>query len=381
MIPAETFIQAAKAKGFGFYTGVPCSYLKSFINAVIDSPELHYVAAANEGDAVAIASGVQLAGMRGAAMFQNSGFGNAVNPLTSLNQTLKIPILLIVTWRGQPDGAPDEPQHKLMGAITPQLLELMGIPWEFFPTEAGEIEPVLERAIASMDRSGTPYALVMKKGTVESCELSSQLPLKPLTPQDAAREKTPASCSRQEMLETIQTVLEPETAILATTGYTGRELYALSDRPNQLYMVGSMGCVSSLGLGIALAKPQQPVAVIDGDGAALMRLGALATVGYERPSNLLHILLDNQCHESTGGQSTVSSSIDWAGIAAACGYEQISRASTREGLKTAMASAAGKLTFIHVKITPGIPPGLPRPKITPDEVARRLQQFLSMGNR
>lgn len=377
MIAAESFIQAAKDKGFGFYTGVPCSYLKSFINAVIDSPELHYVGAANEGDAVAIASGVQLAGKRAVAMFQNSGFGNAVNPLTSLNQTLKIPILFIVTWRGQPDGAPDEPQHKLMGAITPQLLELMEIPWEYFPTEIAEIEPVLERAIASMDRSGTPYALVMKKGSVESCELSSKLPLKPLKVQYSASQDCPATCSRREMLETIQTAVEPETAILATTGYTGRELYALGDRPNRLYMVGSMGCVSSLGLGIALAKPQQPVTVVDGDGAALMRLGALATIGYERPSNLLHILLDNQCHESTGGQSTVSSSIDWGAIAAACGYEQISKASTREDLKTAIASASGKLTFVRVKIAPGIPAKLPRPKIKPHEVARRLQQFLT----
>lgn len=178
MIPAETFIQATQKLGFGLYTGVPCSYLTPFINYVIDSPNLRYVSAANEGDAVAIASGAELAGIPSIVMFQNSGLGNAVNPLTSLNQTFKIPILIIVTWRGQPDGVADEPQHHLMGQITPQLLELMQIPWDYFPTEVEEIQPTLNRAMEHLKTQQTPYALIMKKGSVESCPLNSSLPLK-----------------------------------------------------------------------------------------------------------------------------------------------------------------------------------------------------------
>ncbi|NEP64807.1 phosphonopyruvate decarboxylase [Moorena sp. SIO3A5] len=378
MIKSEDFIRAAQAKGFGLYTGVPCSYLKSFINTVIDSDHLRYVGATNEGDAVAIASGAELAGVPSVVMFQNSGFGNAVNPLTSLNQTFKIPILVIVTWRGQPGGAPDEPQHQLMGAITPQLLDLIQVPWEPFPTEIDQIEPTLDRAVAHMQQHQTPYALVMQKGSVESCQLSSQLTVKPLsiTPAEALPLPQDPSFTRRDMLQAIQAATGPEDILLATTGYTGRELYAIQDQANQLYMVGSMGCISSLGLGMALAQPHRRVIVVDGDGAALMRLGALATIGYERPPNLRHILLDNQRHESTGGQSTVSASIDFGAIAKACGYKQVAVATTPEEVKALTQDPSEQLIFIHAKIKPGIPEKLPRPKITPLEVAQRLRQFI-----
>ena len=143
-------------------------------------------------------------------------------------------------------------------------------------------------------------------------------------------------------------------------------------------MVGSMGCVSSLGLGIALAKPQRRIVVVDGDGAVLMRLGALATIGYERPSNLLHILLDNQKHESTGGQSTVSNSINLGAIAAACGYEKVAVAQTPGQLEVLVQSSEEKLTFLHVKIQPGVPSQLPRPSVAPPQVAQRLRQFIQV---
>src|SRR5204862_2872271 len=136
-----------KELGFDFFTGVPCSYLKPFINYTIDAPELDYIGATNEGDAVAIASGVELTGRRGMVMFQNSGFGNAVNPLTSLNAIFRIPILLIVTWRGEPGGETDEPQHELMGQITPELFEVMRLPWTFFPQSEDEIGPTLRKVV------------------------------------------------------------------------------------------------------------------------------------------------------------------------------------------------------------------------------------------
>lgn len=381
MITANQFIQAAKTHGFQFYTGVPCSYLTPFINYVIDSPDLRYVGAANEGDAVAIASGMELTGRRSVVIFQNSGLGNAVNPLTSLNQIFKIPILIIVTWRGEPGGSPDEPQHQLMGAITPRLLELMQIPWEFFPTETELIEPALQRAVNHMTQQQTPYALVMRKGSVETCALNSRLPVKPLPVIPASTVFQPAAtATRTEILRVIQAASQPQDALLATTGFCGRELYALDDRANQLYMVGSMGCISSLALGIALAQPQRRVIAIDGDGAALMRLGALATIGYERPANLLHILLDNQIHESTGGQSTVSHSVDFCAIAAACGYDKVAYAVTPAEVKAAMEMPAEQLTFLYVKTQPGVPEHLPRPRTTPASVAQRFRQLLEVSS-
>src|SRR6202035_1923311 len=171
MIEARHFVEAARERGFRWYAGVPCSFLTPFINYVLQDPTLHYVSMANEGDAVALIAGVAIAGNaagphgRGITMMQNSGLGNAVSPLTSLTWTFRLPQLLIVTWRAQP-GVPDEPQHALMGPITPKMLETMEIPWELFPSEIGAVGSALDRATAYMDDTGRPYALVMQKGTV-----------------------------------------------------------------------------------------------------------------------------------------------------------------------------------------------------------------------
>jgi phosphonopyruvate decarboxylase len=376
MIRADTFITRATALGFGLYAGVPCSYLKPFINTVIDATDVRYVAAANEGDAVAIAAGAQLGGTRAVAMFQNSGLGNAVNPLTSLTHIFRIPILLITTLRGEPGGAPDEPQHALMGAITTDMLELMQIPWEWFPTQDDAVDAVLQRALAHMEASGTPYALVMKKGSVTPSPLESQLDARATYPCSSSGWQAPATATRAEMLQALQASAGETDVILATTGYTGRELCALSDHDNQLYMVGSMGCVSSLGLGLALLRPERRVIVIDGDGALLMRMGALATIGYERPANLVHILLDNGMHESTGGQSTVSHSIDICALAAACGYARTGRATTPGELVSWLENAGDGLSLLHVRTRPGVAASLPRPDRTPAQVADRLRNFL-----
>jgi phosphonopyruvate decarboxylase len=376
MIKAERFVDAAKERGFGLWTGVPCSYLKPFINYVIDDPQQRYVAAANEGDAVAIASGSELGGVRAITMFQNSGLGNAVNALTSLTYTFRIPILMIVTLRGEPSGPRDEPQHELMGRITTSLLEQMEIPWEYFPTEEADMEVVLDRALAQMDEEGTPYALVMRKGSVDKCALRSVPQPRPGTAQISASAPSLAQASRHELLRAVQSSMRREDVVIASTGYTGRELYACSDRENQLYMIGSMGCASSLGMGVALAQPRRRVIVLDGDGALLMRMGALATIGYERPLNLVHVVLDNECHESTGGQSTVSHSIDFCAIAAACGYPRVHKVADAQALRALLSGNEKELSFIHVKMLPGVPDDLPRPSVSPGQVAQRLRRFL-----
>ena len=375
MIAADRFISAASELGFALYTGVPCSYLKPFINYVIDDPALRYVGAANEGDAVAIATGVALGGGHAVAMFQNSGLGNAVSPLTSLNQIARIPILLIVTLRGDPEGAKDEPQHKLMGAITTQLLDLMQIPWAFFPEEEGDIRGVLQQASESMVANRRPYALVMRKGAVAAWPLQSRPRARPPARTTLPGLSAPVH-SRAEILQAVRAAAGPGDVLLATTGYTGRELFALGDRADQLYMVGSMGCASSLGLGLALQRPDRRVIVLDGDGALLMRLGALTTVGYERPGNLLHVLLDNQMHESTGGQSTVAHSVDFCGMAQAAGYPIVARLNAVSAIQDWVAAKHGQLGFLHVPMLPGVAPDLPRPDVTPATVAARLQHFL-----
>jgi phosphonopyruvate decarboxylase len=386
-IKAQRFVEQAKLAGFELWTGVPCSYLKPFINYVLDAKDLAYIGAANEGDAVAIASGAELGGKRSIVMFQNSGFGNAVNPLTSLNAIFDIPVLVIATLRGEPGGPHDEPQHELMGQITPGLFELMKIPWEYFPTEESQIGVCLERALAHMNRARTPYGLVMKKDSVEEHALQSKPQAREVPPPLEASPRWPdAPPSRGEVLRVVQTAARRTDVLVATTGFTGRELYALEDKPNQFYMVGSMGCASTFGLGLAWARPDVRVVVLDGDGAALMRMGALATLGYERPKNLLHIMLDNSAHESTGGQSTVTHSIDLAQIARACGYPRVLRATSLDVVQDAMTRFAipdegrnppNELTFVHVKTKQGVPKDLPRPKVTPRQVAARLREWLA----
>jgi phosphonopyruvate decarboxylase len=373
MIQAETFAKAASDRGFGLWTGVPCSYLTPFINYVIDDPSSRYVAAANEGDAVAIAAGASLAGERAIAMFQNSGLGNAVNPLSSLTYVFRIPILLIVTLRGEPGGPADEPQHALMGAITTRMLELMEIPWAYFPTDVAEVDAVLDRALGYFDLAERPFALVMRKGSVASHGLRSVPQQRPCQQAVARSVRVAPRSSRKDCLEAVQANTKSSDLILATTGYAGRELYACEDRPNQFYMVGSMGCIASVGLGLALTRPDRRVLVLDGDGSLLMRMGALSTIGYERPNNLMHIVLDNEQHESTGGQSTVSHSVDFCGIAAANGYPVVEQVEDAQALAERIRMRRNELTFLHLKIRPGVPEHLPRPKITPVEVAARLR--------
>ncbi len=379
MIEAGAFVGAARTRGYDLYSGVPCSYLTPFINYVSGADGLRYVGAANEGDAVAIAAGATLGGRRGIAMFQNSGLGNAVSPLTSLTWTFRIPVLLIVTWRGEPGGAKDEPQHALMGPLTPRQLELMEIPWRRFPAEPDDIAPALDAAEAHMAVTGRPFALVMSKGTVAPHALDQST----TRPAPIARRVPPLvvapTLSRCDVLGAVQQTASAKDLLIASTGYTGRELYALDDRANQLYMVGSMGCASSLALGLALARPDKRVIAIDGDGAALMRLGALATIGAERPANLVHLVIDNGMHESTGGQATVSASIDFCAVAAACGYPQVARPTTVEALGALLDETASGPLFVHVPVRPGTPADLPRPAVTPEAVAARLRDHLGVA--
>jgi len=375
MIQASEFIQPAKAYGFNTWAGVPCSFLTPFINSVIDDPEMTYISSANEGDAVATAAGAALAGQRTVAMMQNSGLGNAVSPLSSLNWVFRIPVLLIITLRGEP-GLPDEPQHELMGQITGRILDELQIPWDWFPRDAASVEGAFTVATWQMDKTGLPYALVMRKGSVAPASLESrwQASSRP-APFEVPVHDEPQLTRQQALAAVIDGTPENESIVVGTTGFTGRELFAIADRPNHLYMVGSMGCASSFGLGLSLALPDHRVLVADGDGAALMRMGNLATVGSYGGRNFRHLVLDNEMHESTGGQATVSSAVSLAGVASACGYRHASEDVDMASLQHFLQEGEGP-SLLQLKLRPGVPENLPRPDVSPVEVKRRLMRHL-----
>jgi phosphonopyruvate decarboxylase len=377
VISADDFINDALQRGHSFYTGVPCSFLTPFINRAIGDERLGYVAAASEGEAVGIGAGAWLAGRKPVVMFQNSGLGNAVNPLTSLNFPFRIPLLLIASWRGQP-GLADEPQHELMGQITHELFGLMRIPCAPFPKAVQDIGPALDTAERAMTQTGLPFGLVMEKGTVrDSGDRPAELKAARSGERSDLRRHAPPP-SRVEVLARVQAQVPADAVIVATTGKCGRELFTLDDRAQQLYLVGSMGCASAVALGIALNSPRKVVA-LDGDGAALMKMGNFATIGAYRPANLIHVLLDNGVHDSTGGQRTVSPGVDFAAVAAACGYARAVLVDSLPMFERAFADALSSPGphLVHVRIAPGSLEKLGRPTITPAEVAKRLQRFLA----
>ena len=377
MIQADDFIVPAQERGYDFYTGVPCSFLTPFINRAITSDRTDYVGAASEGEAVAIAAGAWLAGRKTVVMCQNSGLGNCVNPLTSLNYPFRIPTLLITTWRGQP-GVKDEPQHELMSQITQSLLETMRIRSLTFPRMPDEITAILDAMEAEISISNLPFGLVMEKGTVGDEPLVDQAVI--MTSGGTYQDLTKGGDrpNRYGLLETVLAIASKDTAIIATTGKCGRELFTIADRNAHLYQVGSMGCASGMGLGVAL-NTAKPVMVLDGDGAALMKLGTLATIGAQAPANLVHVVLDNGVHDSTGGQATMSPHVNFAQVAIACGYRSGIFCDSQNEFETALKTAQESKgpTLIHAKIAPGSLDNLGRPTVKPKDVARRFQAFLA----
>jgi phosphonopyruvate decarboxylase len=220
----------------------------------------------------------------------------------------------------------------------------------------------------------------MKKGMVAPYPLT-RVPVAVKPDADIGRETGRSNSklpSRYDVLQQLVSATDTSgTILIASTGFNGRELYAIADRPNQLYMVGSMGCAASLGLGLSLVRPDQKIIVIDGDGAVLMRMGNLATVGAYGGDNFYHVLLDNHVHESTGGQATVSSTLDFQALATACAYRSVfPGADATPDFAGFLQSKAP--AFLPVETSRGVPEDLPRPRVAPAEVARRLMQHLDV---
>ena len=384
------FGKALKELGFRDFVGVPCSYLSPLINYTINNNL--FIMSNNEGDAVSIASGISLNSLSnldtsniGVALMQNSGLSNALSPLTSLNYTFKIPILGFVSLRGEVDSNgnnTDEPQHELLGRITHKLLDTCEIKYEFLDSNLENAKEQLLRARKYINNRES-FFFIVKNGTFDKVKLNNKSEILNIKNKRLIKRKTNLEPpSRIEALQIINEI-NKNGIVLATTGKCGRELYEIQDRENNFYMVGSMGCVSSIALGISI-KTSKKIIAIDGDGALLMRLGALSTNAYYagkyNKGNFCHILLDNESHDSTGGQFNLSPVVDFSLIAHHCGYQNVVHANNLNELKNALdsffESTIGGATFIYLKIKKGSKEKLSRPKISPKDVAFRVSKAI-----
>jgi phosphonopyruvate decarboxylase len=381
----ETFGDILKERGIRRGAGVPCSYFTPLVNYMTVDPELDYLSATSEGEAVAISAGMVTAGKPAFVLMQNSGLGNAVNPITSMLYIYRMPVVLLVSHRGQPDGQPDEPQHELMGKITEDLAKLCGLRTHVFDPE--QFATTLDAA----QRDEVPVAYVVRKGTLSGGPKAPALDLEITTgerrPHNAGTFQP--RLTREQALSAILPILNrgldsaEGVAVVGTTGKLSRELYELDDREgdkrNRFYMVGSMGCAAGFGLGIAHAQPKRRVVVLDGDGALLMKLGTLATAGFLGSRNYHHVTFDNGAHESTGGQPTPSPAVDFALAALACGYKHAETVADEAGLQAALERhlAMDGPTMLRVVITTGARGELGRPKLSPRGCYERFREFLT----
>lgn len=376
MLDINVYGKLLEKYGFIFFSGVPCSFLKSLINYSINN--FNYVIACNEGDAVAICSGAYLGGKKSAVLLQNSGLTNALSPLTSLNYIFKIPVLGFVSLRGEP-GLKDEPQHELLGEITADILETCRLKYQYLSDDIKEAEEQLKYANEVIEKNLEPFFFIVRKESFSEEKLVKTIEFKNKKREIISKSDLLPEHTRLEVLEVISSLKDNSTVFLASTGMTGRELFELGDTENNLYMVGSMGCISPMALGLALVKPDKKVIAIDGDGALLMRMGTLTTNGFYAPPNMLHILLDNGCHDSTGGQDTLSRNVDFTSIAYNSGYDRsiITNDLNELNKEIKQWKKNPKLTFINIKIKKGSKKNLGRPTIKPFEVKERLIKFLN----
>jgi phosphonopyruvate decarboxylase len=364
MIQPDVFVAALRARGVEFFVGVPDSLLEEFTKGVTEMlPEVRHVISANEGNAIALACGYHLSTNRTAcAYLQNSGLGNAINPLTSLTHgsVHAIPVFMCIGWRGFP-GSDDEPQHVQQGAITEAQLSLLGIPFRILgpETTGRELERSLDVLFEHLAARNAPAAILVKKGA-----------FMPRLDEIVTGAGAP-DLHREAAIDQILSLSDPDDLVVATTGRTSRELFELRrerGEPNHDFLtLGGMGHASSVALGVALGRPERRVICLDGDGALLMHMGALPIVGSLRPPNLVHVLLNNGAHESVGGFPTVARDIDFRALSSATGYGDYYHTDSRSTLTDAwgrLAEGCGP-SFIEVKVAVGSRPGLGRPTQTP----------------
>lgn len=373
MLDTRTFLLTLERYGAGFYTGVPDSLLKHLCAAITDNiTSDKHIIAANEGNAIALAAGYHLAtGKIGVVYMQNSGLGNAINPLLSLAdaEVYAIPMLLVIGWRGKP-GRHDEPQHIKQGKVTTALLDAMELPYGILAKELPEALAQVASAFQYMEEHKTPYAFVVEPDTFEA-----YVPV--------AKHVVSGTLGREEAIRAIVERLPNEAAVVSTTGMASRELYELREARQEghgkdFLTVGSMGHSSQIALSLALEQPERPVVCLDGDGAVLMHMGALGTIGVWKPKNFIHIVLNNGSHDSVGGQATIGRDIEMVAIAQAVGYTKTASVQTVQELQSCLEESIGAgPVFIEVLVTKGARKDLGRPKTTPQENKEAFMGFLA----
>ncbi len=366
MIEPNEFLQQLTTAGVQFYTGVPDSLLKGFITAIDRHEKTNHHIAANEGAALGLAAGYHLAtGGLPLVYLQNSGLGNLINPLTSLadRDMYGIPVLLVIGWRGEP-GMPDEPQHKVMGQITPTLLHQLHVPFVVVKKHDDvEWRTALEDAMAACRKENRPVALLIEAGVF------------------AEEEKTAGNAydmSAKEAIASVYRLLHPNDTVVCTTGKIGRIFYQINEQQKKISRyflnVGSMGHAISIATGLALSQEGR-VVVFDGDGALLMHMGALALPPALKLSNLVYIVLNNGAHQSVGSQPTLGFQVDFCAIARGCGFSNPVRVQHGADLDQSAADLSA-IDFLEVRINTYTDNDLPRPKETPQEAKTRLMQAL-----
>ena len=375
------FAALLEAQGYDFFTGVPCSMISSLIATLEAHPRLPYVPAVREDVAVGLAAGAWLAGRRPMVLMQNSGLGTSLNALVSLSLMYRLPALLLVTWRGH--GGTDAPEHLLMGEISPSLLEMIRIPHRVL--SAKTLADDIAWGRTESERLSQPVALLLPPGILDLPSHTAATPALATIPATRAALDDPIPTPRISRFEALRAAVSALTSepVVHANGYVCRESFAVKDRIENFYMIGSMGMASAIGLGVALAVPSRSTVVFDGDGNLLMSLGILPMIGggpvmgRARPGNLVHVVFDNALYGSTGGQASPSRTVGLHHIARAAGYERATAVAGADELHAAVATAVagGGPSFILARVTGEEQPA-PRIPYSPEEIRDRFRSYL-----
>ncbi len=356
MIQVKNFFNFLKKNKIDFFSGVPDSVLKDTKEILSKKSKSNHIIAANEGTAAAICFGYYLStGKISCLYLQNSGLGNAINPLISIahKKVYSIPLLMLIGWRGAP-GKKDEPQHLVKGKITKKLLDSLDIKYCHIKSERDF--KILKKLLNFSKKNKKPVACLISKNTFYSNFKSRKILQR-------------HGVKREDFIRNLLTHVKKNTRIISTTGYTSRELYQIRrnekfKKGKDFYMVGGMGHASSVALGVSLKKKKSNIICLDGDGALIMHLGSLANVGFYALKNFKHIVLNNYCHESVGGQDTNAENINLKNLSKSCGYKKYFMISNLRKINSTLQKFLNSTgpSFLEVKIKSGVLRNLKRPK-------------------
>lgn len=372
MINPRSFFNEIKKLKIDFFTGVPDSLLKNFCFYISDNVnEDRHIISANEGNSIGMACGHYISSGKPALVYmQNSGFGNSINPITSLadKEVYGIPMLILVGWRGEP-GVSDEPQHIKQGRVSEDLLKVLELPYSILGPDS-DYKRILKDAYIQATENSCPAVILVQKGTFSE-----------YLPNFSKASEFEHQLTRENAIKMIIGQAKEKDIFISTTGVASRELFEIREHLNQEHdkdflTVGGMGHTNSIAFGIAISNKDQRVICLDGDGSALMHMGSIAILGDQRISNMIYILLNNGVHDSVGGQPTVATNINFSKIASACGFSYIKEATSQKELVYELNEINNLKTketvFLEIKLKKGFRKSLGRPTQTPKENMKLL---------